>query len=167
MDIEEFPVNDYNITDISPTHPIHRHTSPPHGRGIARVSYDNVDGFTGASGFGLPWSQVTSNNVQSIAVKGDIQWVGTSLGANRHTTNMAKEGWGKYSLDSGLVDTNVIAVHIDDDDNVWLGTTSGLSVIAGVRSIQLYGNRRTGQQYHQSYHFRHEGKCVDCHSGRN
>ena len=44
---------------------------------------------------------------------------------------MAKEGWGIFALDSGLIDTNVIAVHIDDYDNIWLGTTSGLSVVAG------------------------------------
>ncbi len=131
VDIIDFAVKDYVITDIKSYPPDEQAYIATAGRGIARVSYDNVDGFTGASGYGLPWSQVTSNDVRSIAVKGDIQWVGTSLGANRHTTNMAKEGWGKYALDSGLVDTNVIAVHIDDYDNVWLGTTSGLSVIAG------------------------------------
>jgi len=78
-----------------------------------------------------PASQVTSNDVQAIAVKGDIQWVGTSWAPTGTPPIWPRKAGAKYALDSGLVDTNVIAVHIDDDDNVWLGTTSGLSVIAG------------------------------------
>ncbi|MBN2761958.1 MAG: DUF362 domain-containing protein, partial [Bacteroidales bacterium] len=131
VDIIDFDVKDCEITDIQSYPPDEQAYIATAGRGIARVSYDDVDGFTGASGFGLPWSQITSNDIRAIAVKGDLQWVATSFGANRHTTNMAKEGWGKFALDSGLVDTNVIAVHIDDNDNVWLGTTAGLSVVKG------------------------------------
>jgi hypothetical protein len=131
VDHIDFAVKDYAITDIQPYDIDSQAYISTAGRGVARVNYNTVDGFTGASGYGQPWSKISSNYVQAIAVKDEIQWYGTIAGASKHTTNLAKEGWTKYELDSGLVDTNVVALHIDENNNIWLGTTHGLSVLAG------------------------------------
>jgi hypothetical protein len=131
VDQNNFKINDYAITDIQSYAPDSQAYISTAGKGIARVRYDAVDGFTGASAYGQVWSYINSDVVQSIAIKDEIQWYGTNAGASQHLTNLAKEGWNQFKLDSGLVDTNVISIYIDDNDNVWFGTTQGLSILAG------------------------------------
>ena len=128
---KSYAIRDYKITDIQSYAPDSQVFISTAGKGIARSSYDQVDGFSGASAFMEPWSKLISNNVQAIAVKGEIQWYGTDAGAALNMTNEAKGGWTQYRLEEGIVDTNVISVHIDDKDNIWFGTKQGLSVMAG------------------------------------
>ena len=101
------------------------------GKGIGRLSYDAVDGFTGASAYGLPWSAINSDQVNAIAAKGRTQWYATDEGATMHESDYTKEGWTQYTTDSGLVDNHVVAVYVDQNNNIWYGTTSGLTVRKG------------------------------------
>ncbi|MBN1413722.1 MAG: DUF362 domain-containing protein [Bacteroidales bacterium] len=126
-----FKVSDYAITDIESYDIDSQAFISTAGKGIARMSYDAVDGFTGASAYGQPWSYINSDNVQAIAVKGEAQWYGTDDGAAMHNSHITKEGWTQYKTDSGLVNNNVVAVFVDKDNNIWYGTTEGLTVHTG------------------------------------
>jgi hypothetical protein len=101
------------------------------GKGIGRLSYDEVDGFTGASAYGQPWSAINSDHVNAIAADGRVQWYGTDDGAAMHGSDYTKNDWTQYRTDSGLVDNNVVTVFVDPDKNIWYGTTGGLTIQKG------------------------------------
>jgi len=123
---------DYPVTDIAAFNPDSQAFISTSGKGVARYKYHMVDGFTGASAYGLPWSKISSDNVRAVAVKDELQWYATDNGAIKHTSNLAKEDWVTYKTDSGLLDNDVRAVFIHpENDNVWLGTARGLSVFTG------------------------------------
>lgn len=130
VDHNEYPVADYLVTDIKSYNPDAQAYISTWGKGVARMKYDPVDGFTGASAFGLPWAAITSDNVSDIAVKEAVQWYATDAGANMHASNITKGDWTQYTMDSGLVSNNVKAVYVDDEGNVWFGTDSGLTIMA-------------------------------------
>jgi hypothetical protein len=126
-----FTVTDFPVTDIEPYHFDSSALISTAGKGIGRLSYDAVDGFTGASAYGQPWSGINSNQVNAIAAKGRVQWYATDAGAAMHESDYTKEGWTQYPTDSGLIGNNVVAVFVDTDENIWYGTTEGLSVHTG------------------------------------
>jgi hypothetical protein len=99
------------------------------GAGVLRYNFDLIDGFTGASAYGETWSGLESNNVNSITMIDTIQWFGTPEGAFRHLGNQTKQNWEWYSIDSGLISSNVRAIEVDDAGNVWFGTDMGLSIM--------------------------------------
>ena len=131
VDHDYFTVTDFPVTDIEPYQYDTSALISTAGKGVARLSYDEVDGFTGASAYGQPWSAINSDHVNAIAAKGRIQWYATDAGAAMHESDYTKEGWTQYTTDSGLVDNNVVAVFVDTDNNIWYGTTNGLTVHTG------------------------------------
>ncbi len=124
--------SEYPITDITAFNPDSQAFITTAGKGVVRYKYNTVDGFTGASAYGLPWSKISSDSVRAVAVKGELQWYATNNGASKHTSNFTKEDWVIYKTDSGLIDNDVRTVFIHpENNNVWLGTGSGLSVFTG------------------------------------
>jgi len=98
------------------------------GDGVLRFDFDLIDGFTGASAYGMQWTALFSNTVNSVTICDTTQWFGTPEGAFRHEGNMTKQFWTYYPIDSGLVGNNVTAIEVDDIGNVWFGTDQGVSV---------------------------------------
>jgi hypothetical protein len=97
--------------------------------GVIRFSYEDVDGFTGASAYGEGWSGLGTDNVNFVGLFDGVQWYGTPKGAFRHHGNETKQGWEEpYTTDSGLVSNNVRVIEIDDSGNIWFGTDKGLSI---------------------------------------
>ncbi len=90
-------------------------------------------------------SGLTSNSVYSIAEsKHDntadenttILWVGTNDGLNKLIINNYNEGFKKsfsdikitfYTIENGLADNSIKSIVEDDNGNLWLGTSSGIS----------------------------------------
>ena len=97
------------------------------GDGVLRFDFDLVDGFTGASAYGVQWTPFESNTVNSVTTRDTIQWFGTPEGAFRHDGNMTKQNWTIYPVDS-LVDANVTAIEVDDIGNIWFGSDEGVAV---------------------------------------
>jgi hypothetical protein len=97
--------------------------------GVIRFSYEDADGFTGASAYAKEWSRLESNDVNFVNLFDGVQWYGTPEGAFRHYSSETKNGWEEpYTTDSGLVSNNVRVVEIDDNGNIWFGTDKGLSI---------------------------------------
>lgn len=97
-------------------------------KGVLRNTYNEVDGITGASTFGQPWAAVDSDHFNAIDVKGQAQWYGTAIGSYFHPRHETKSEWYLYDQMDGLVQDVVQAIHIDQGQNVWMGTHGGLSI---------------------------------------
>lgn len=128
---DSFYLAEFKITDLGAFNAENHVFASTAGKGIMRYYNDEVDGITGASSYAQPWSWIESDNVQSIAIKGVLQWYGTDNGANQHTSSFAKGQWTSYNVDSGLISNNIGVIHIDKNNNVWFGTPEGLSVFTG------------------------------------
>ena len=99
------------------------------GKGVGRVIRDDLDGYTGASYYEIPWSGLPSNTINCVYIdsKG-FQWYGTTEGASRHEVQESKQGWEVYlTVDQGLVNQNVLSILEDNDGDIWLGTKGGIS----------------------------------------
>lgn len=98
------------------------------GRGVGRIK-NEVDGFTGASYYEIPWSGIASNKVQTIFTDSEgYQWFGTDQGISMHSVQDAKSGWDVYlTTNEGLVNDNVHAIFEDQSGMLWFGTEGGLS----------------------------------------
>ncbi len=97
--------------------------------GVIRFTYDEIDGFTGASAYGEKWSRFESYTVNFVGLFDYVQYYGTPEGAFIHHGNDPKTGFEEpYTMESGLVSNNVRAIEIDDDGNIWFGTDKGISV---------------------------------------
>jgi hypothetical protein len=129
---EPFNLSEFKVTDFAAYNFDSMAFASTAGKGILRFENDEVDGITGASTYGQPWSAINSNNIQAIDIKGELQWFGTDVGAYLHPNKLTKGDWFLYNTDSGLVSNNVKAVHIDKNDNIWLGTSEGLSIYNGL-----------------------------------
>ncbi len=99
------------------------------GKGIARMQYDHVDGFTGASTYGQPWASIFTDSITAIDVDEELQWYGTNSGTHKHMTNLTKDNWPLFNVDSGLVSNSVKTVHIDNSRYAWIGTNAGISIV--------------------------------------
>ena len=99
------------------------------GKGVGRVIRDDLDGYTGASYYEIPWSGLPSNTINCVYIDSEgFQWYGTTEGASRHEVQEAKQGWEIYlTMDQGLVNGNVLAILEDNDGDIWLGTEGGIS----------------------------------------
>jgi len=99
------------------------------GKGVGRVIRDDLDGYTGASYYEIPWSAVPSNTINCVYIdsKG-FQWYGTTEGSSRHEVQHAQRGWDIYlTVDHGLVNGNVLSILEDKDGDIWFGTEGGIS----------------------------------------
>jgi hypothetical protein len=103
------------------------------GAGVSRVYRDNVDAITGASEY-AQWGpiEMPSDKVYSLCVTRDgTQWLGTDLGAARHTGYNTLENWTVFNTENGLVDNFVQAIAEDAFGKLWFGTKAGVSVFDG------------------------------------
>jgi ligand-binding sensor domain-containing protein len=101
-----------------------------HGAGVIRYQFDDIDGFTGASAYGEDWSGLLSNTVNTVKVVDTIQWIGSAEGAYWHTGNEVKplSRWDYFDLGLISKSSNVTAIEVDNNGNVWFGTDSGLVI---------------------------------------
>ena len=126
---ESFHFYENTITDIEPYDLDTLALIATKGKGIARMQYDLVDGFTGASTYGQPWASIVTDSITAIDVDEELQWYGTEMGAHKHTTNITKDTWPLFNSDSGLVDNAIKTVHIDKRRHAWVGTDAGISIV--------------------------------------
>ena len=70
-----------------------------------------------------------SPNIFDIAIDEDYVWGAHSEGAIRW--NKGNHSFTHFTQADGLIDSNVTAIEIDNDGNVWFGTPSGLSYYDG------------------------------------
>jgi len=105
------------------------------GQGVIRMSYSDVDGFTGASAMSNVWSGLWSDTVLSVSIYDTIQWYGSPQGAFEHFGPATKNYWD-YSITEwdGILSPVVKDIEKDNAGNIWIGTEKGLHVItsAGV-----------------------------------
>lgn len=120
---------DFPITDIESYEKDSMAYIATMGAGVVRLSYDEIDGFSGATTFDTWWSGLTNNNINDLSISDTIQWYVTDNGAYRHTGPETKAWWMYYNTEDGLLSDNVLSVFIDSKQNVWLGTNSGLSIV--------------------------------------
>jgi ligand-binding sensor domain-containing protein len=106
------------------------------GEGVARI-IKNSDGYSGASTYITPWSDLTSDSITCIYIdsKGN-QWYGTTKGISKHSNTDAKDGWD-FSITNQLPNQFVTAIVEDLSDNIWIGTLGGL-VKLNVKSCEVY-----------------------------
>lgn len=97
-------------------------------RGAGRV-INNIDGFSGASYYEIPWSGIIGNTVKSIFTDANgYQWFGTTEGFSYHTNQDGHKGWDlTLSASDGLVNDTVNAVYEDAEGNFWMATNGGVS----------------------------------------
>ncbi|MBN1118861.1 MAG: DUF362 domain-containing protein [Bacteroidales bacterium] len=127
---EDFNFYEYNISDIDIYTKDTVALITTEGKGIVRYEYNEIDGFTGASTYGSPWSAVTSDNFYAIDVDDTTQWYGTDVGAYFHPSVETKGDWILYDVDGeSLINNTVNTVLVDQDKNAWLGTPSGISIV--------------------------------------
>ena len=123
-----FAFSEFIVTDI---HILESDTMAfiaTYGKGVSRLSYDLVDGFTGASSYGQPWSMI-NDSVTALDIKDTVQWYGSAAGAYYHPSLMAKESWTEYNTTSGLLLNTMNTLVIDEADNAWIGSDAGISII--------------------------------------
>jgi ligand-binding sensor domain-containing protein len=125
---DSFKLAEYKITDLRAFNKENYVFAATSGKGIMRYLNDDVDGITGASSYSTPWAQMESDNILAMDIKGTLQWYGSDLGASKHTMSFTKNGWYTYNVDSGMLSNMVTSVYIDKENNVWLGTSEGLSI---------------------------------------
>lgn len=124
-----FVFTDVNITDIES----YAHDSltliATDGKGIVRMKYNDIDGFTGASTYAQPWATLNSDTITAIDVDNELQWYGTNMGAQKHPDNKTKSDWILFNTESGLLDNYINTVHMDKAGNAWIGTSKGISIV--------------------------------------
>jgi len=97
-------------------------------RGAGRV-INEIDGFSGASYYEVPWTGIAGNTVKSILTDSEgYQWFGTTDGVSQHTTQEGDVGWDlTLTTTDGLVDNTVNAIFEDSNGGFWMGTDAGVS----------------------------------------
>jgi ligand-binding sensor domain-containing protein len=110
------------------------------GQGVLHYSYNDVDGFSGASAMSTMWSSFWSDTVYSVSIYDTIQWYGTSLGAAEHFGSATKNYWD-HEIASWEVVINPVVKDIEKDNagNIWIGTEKGLNIITET-GIMKYGS---------------------------
>jgi ligand-binding sensor domain-containing protein len=98
------------------------------GRGAGRI-INEIDGFSGASYYEQPFSEIAGSKVTSIYTdKSGYQWFGTTDGLSLHTTQKAKLGWDLYiTTHHGLANDTINAILEDSAGTIWLATNGGIS----------------------------------------
>lgn len=136
IDVERdpFDFSDYQINDIQQYDTLALVATE--GKGVARFSFNDVDGFSGASAFGKPWASIASNNVTAIAVDDTDQWYATTEnGASLHDTPYTKSGWYGFSTENNLISNSVNSCFVDNKKNAWIGTNNGISIITEAGTV--------------------------------
>ncbi len=99
------------------------------GSGVSRLKFNEVDGFTGASTYEMPWSYgLLSDTVYSSHIQSDgFQWFGSSAGVCLHEDSAAKLNWTPYAASDSLVGAPVLSIAQTQTGNIWFGTIKGAS----------------------------------------
>lgn len=127
-----FNFSEINITDIEPykIDTITYALVATAGEGVLRLFNDEVDGLTGASTFGQPWSSLNSNHVNAVSAGEVKQWYATDMGVTEHADEKAKGDWISYNVEEHKLEDDFITdILIDPLKNVWVGTSKGLNII--------------------------------------
>lgn len=97
-------------------------------RGAGRV-INEIDGFSGASYYEIPWTGIAGNTVKSILTDADgTQWFGTTDGISQHTHQDGNKGWDlTLTTSDGLADNSVNSIFQSSDGSFWFGTDAGVS----------------------------------------
>lgn len=133
---KQYPVSLFKknpITDLATTLSGDTLYVATEGAGVARVYIDKVDAISGASEYAI-WGpiEMPSDKVYSLCITNDgTQWLGTDLGAARHTGYNTLENWTIFNTDNGLINNFVQAIAADNYGKLWFGTKGGLSVFNG------------------------------------
>ncbi len=114
---------DVPIRDISTWHDTIAYIATD-GGGVARFSYNDIDGFTGATTYDNWWAQVESVDVYTTYFKDSSQYFGTAAGAVRHDSVDIKPGWYPYVELRNLF--RVQSILVDDEGVIWFGTNNGV-----------------------------------------
>jgi ligand-binding sensor domain-containing protein len=133
-----FNFTEYPITDVTEYEPDNQTFISTKGKGIIRMQHNDVDGFTGASTFGMPWASINSDNITSMSMMGATQWIGTDVGMYKHANNETKSDWELYDTDANLIDNYINTVFVDSKSNIWIGTNKGLNVLKTNGNILKY-----------------------------
>jgi hypothetical protein len=97
-------------------------------KGVIRMKYSDIDGFTGASALN-EWSNLP-DTVNSVAIYDTIQWFGANGGAYQHFGPSTKEYWDfSFTEKDGILNRVVKDVEKDVLGNIWIGTEKGLHII--------------------------------------
>ncbi len=126
---DNYNFTDYKITDIDILESDTMALISTMGQGIARMSYDEIDGFTGASTYAPPWAGMNTDNVTAISVYDTKQWYGTDVGAYYHPDTQTKSDWILFDEVSGIVKDSINTVKVDAEENAWIGTSGGISIV--------------------------------------
>ncbi len=120
---------EHQITDMATSSKGHTFVTTS-GGGVGRFELD-VDGASGATVMNMDWTNIPSNNVNTVYIYDTIQIYGTDKGVGIHFSEFTKTGWIAYTIEDGLIANNVIATGRDNEGDYWFGTDAGLSKFDG------------------------------------
>ncbi len=97
-------------------------------------------------------SILPSNQVQAIAIKNNVKWIGTAEGLTR----IEEDQWITYTpLNSSLPSAFITSIAVDNTGNTWIGTDKGLARYDGTKwSVcdKLLNQFITKLVYHDATH---------------
>ncbi len=99
------------------------------GKGVGRLIKDDVDAYSGATYYEIPWAGLANNTINRVYIdsKG-YQWYGTTEGVSRHVVQETQMGWDIYlTTEQGLINGNVKSILEDSEGDIWFGTEGGIS----------------------------------------
>jgi hypothetical protein len=108
------------------------------GQGVIRMSYSEVDGFTGASAMSSVWSGLWSDTIHSVAIYDTVQWYGTNQGVFAHFGPSTKNYWD-FAITpwDGIINNVVYDTEKDNNGNIWIGTEKGLFIMTQSSNISV------------------------------
>lgn len=108
------------------------------GQGVIRMSYNEVDGFTGASAMSSVWSGLWSDTIHAVSIYDTVQWYGTNEGVFAHFGPSTKGYWD-YSINpwDNIMNPIVRDIEKDDKGNIWFGTENGICVSTQASNINI------------------------------
>jgi signal transduction histidine kinase/DNA-binding response OmpR family regulator len=84
--------------------------------------------------------QLINNDILSLTYSNSTLWIGTSYGLNKlMETSKGNFSLTQYTDRNGLNNNTVHGILIGDDNNVWISTSQGISVIGKNDSIKNFG----------------------------
>lgn len=116
----------YEITDIGSASNGYTYVCT-YGGGIERFKA-GVDGISGATIMDTDWTQLESNEINSVYIDDTTQVYGTNLGVGFHFSEYTKWDWEVYTTRHGLVNDTVLSVARDLSGRWWIGTAKGMSL---------------------------------------
>lgn len=136
---ESFDYSEFKINDLAEYKFDSTTFVATNGKGIIRLKYNSVDGFTGASTYGSSWAGLSSDTITAIAPLDVEQWYGSSYGVMRHENMQTKSEWLVYTAETDKIFANNInTIFADTEENIWIGTNIGLNIIKANGEILKY-----------------------------